>query len=313
MNPDDEDFRRLTDEYSSTNLQATSGYCAVWVIAGLLLVGCNKSHPESTEFGGFSVDRFQLDGRYCAVVKPIRHFDTDGNRIESPVDGAADGRPWALQARFFHGAPQLQSALLERGFHYAWIDVSDSFGNAAAMAALDRFHDYVCREYQLSETAVLEGFSRGGLIAMNWASRNPSRVAGIYLDAPVLDFRSWPAGNGSGKGSPENWKKCLAAWELTESEALKFEDGPLSETNLRLLASADIPILTVCGDADDIVPYQENSAVLIERYKLLGGSIDSILKTGGGHHPHCLEDPRPIVAFIENAFQAGVILVNDEG
>ena len=42
--------------------------------------------------------------------------------------------------------------------------------------------------------------SRGGLIIYNWATANPKKVACIYGDAPVCDFKSWPGGKGKGKG-----------------------------------------------------------------------------------------------------------------
>lgn len=59
-----------------------------------------------------------------------------------------------------------------------------------------------------------------------------------------------------------------------------------------------MPILGVCGAADDVVPMAENTNVLKERYEALGGSIRVIAKEGVGHHPHSLEDPTEIVDFI---------------
>ena len=52
------------------------------------------------------------------------------------------------------------------------------------------------------------------------------------------------------------------------------------------------------GDADEVVPYEENTALLAEKYEAAGGKIELIRKEGVGHHPHCLEDPKPIVNFI---------------
>jgi lysophospholipase L1-like esterase len=53
----------------------------------------------------------------------------------------------------------------------------------------------------------------------------------------------------------------------------------------------------VAGDADDLVPYNENTAVLKQRYEALGGAISVIIKKGFGHE-HGLPDPTPIVDFI---------------
>ena len=57
-------------------------------------------------------------------------------------------------------------------------------------------------------------------------------------------------------------------------------------------------MLAVVGDADDVVPVEENMAVVERKYRAMGGSIRVIHKPGMGHHPHSLPDPAPIVDFI---------------
>ena len=64
------------------------------------------------------------------------------------------------------------------------------------------------------------------------------------------------------------------------------------------MAQAHIPLLHVVGDADEVVPVTENTAILEQRYRALGGSIQVIHKPGVGHHPHSLQDPAPIVEFV---------------
>ena len=132
--------------------------------------------------------------------------------------------------------------------------------------------------------------------SLNWAARHPDRVACIYNDAPVCDFKSWPLGRGSGKGSPKDWQRCLEAYGFTEDEALAYKLNPVD--NLAPLAAAKIPLLHVCGDADDVVPFAENTKLVEERYQALGGPITVIVKPGVGHHPHSLKDPQPIVDFV---------------
>ncbi|MCK5712952.1 MAG: SGNH/GDSL hydrolase family protein, partial [Hyphomicrobiaceae bacterium] len=64
--------------------------------------------------------------------------------------------------------------------------------------------------------------------------------------------------------------------------------------------------LHVCGDSDTLVPMEENTDILEERYKKLGGRIQTIIKKGIGHHPHSLKDPTKIVRFIcEHTAAAG--------
>jgi alpha-beta hydrolase superfamily lysophospholipase len=88
----------------------------------------------------------------------------------------------------------------------------------------------------------------------------------------------------------------LKLYGLTEEEALKFTGNPVDA--LEPLADQKVPILSICGDSDDAVPYQENTSILAERYKKMDGPIEVILKPGIGHHPHSLKDPTRIVDFI---------------
>ena len=141
------------------------------------------------------------------------------------------------------------------------------------------------------------GLSRGGLYCYNWAAANPDQVACIYGDAPVCDFKSWPGGKGKGKGSAGDWKLILERFHFkNEEEALASKQNPID--NLEALAKNNVPLLHVFGDADDVVPWDENTGLIAERYKQLGGKIELIRKPGVGHHPHGLEDSTPIIEFI---------------
>lgn len=52
------------------------------------------------------------------------------------------------------------------------------------------------------------------------------------------------------------------------------------------------------------MPHSENSEVVYDRYKALGGPVERIVKPGQGHHPHGLGDPGPIVEFFEKRRKA---------
>lgn len=264
-------------------------FAVAWVLAaGSLQVVAGPAQSPETEFPGnrsdwHGFDRFDFkhEGRSCIVVRP---------------ETAASGRPWIWRARFFGHEPQVDVALLKRGYHLAYCDVAGLFGSPQAVAIWDRFYALLTDRYRLSPKPVLEGMSRGGLMIYNWAAANPERVACIYGDAPVCDFRSWPGGRGQGRGSESAWKACLKAYGLTEAQALQYRHNPIDR--LEPLAAARVPILHVVGEADDVVPVAENSAVIEHRYRQLGGRIRVISKPGVGHHPHSLEDPEPIVRFI---------------
>jgi alpha-beta hydrolase superfamily lysophospholipase len=87
----------------------------------------------------------------------------------------------------------------------------------------------------------------------------------------------------------------LKVYGFTEEQALAYRKNPVD--NLGPLAKANIPILAVIGDADEVVPVSENINLVEARYQALGGRIRVIRKPGGKHHPHSLTDPAPIVDF----------------
>ena len=267
------------------------------ILAAVCLAGAAvTAQPETaapfpgakTSWNGYDQYTFPHDGRTCYVVPPKQ---------------AAPGKPWIWRARFWGHEPQTDLALLAKGFHLVYMDVGGLFGCPRAVAHWNAFYTYLTGEHGLAKKAALEGMSRGGLIIFNWAAANPDKVACIYADAPVCDFKSWPGGQGKGQGSPGDWAACMKAYGFaSEAEALAYRGNPID--NLAPLAKAKVPLLHVCGAADRTVPVAENTAIVEERYKALGGEITVILKEGVGHHPHSLKDPAPIVDFILKHTQA---------
>jgi pimeloyl-ACP methyl ester carboxylesterase len=205
---------------------------------------------------------------------------------------AAAGRPWIWRTEFFGDEPQVDLALLARGWHVAYIDAKNMYGGPKAMALYGQFYAHVVVNYRLAKRVVIEGFSRGGLYAFNFAATHPARVAAIYLDAPVLDIRSWPGRNRASK----EWADCLEAYGLSEESLVAFRGNPLDR--VVPVAKGGVPVIAVCGEADTTVPFAENTALLEKRFHELGGTMKVILKPGGEHHPHSLKDPTPVVEFL---------------
>ena len=75
-----------------------------------------------------------------------------------------------------------------------------------------------------------------------------------------------------------------------------FKGNPID--NLAPIAAAGIPIISVCGDSEQTVPYKENMDVVRSRYLAAGGPVEVILKKECDHHPHSLDNPEPVVDFI---------------
>lgn len=158
---------------------------------------------------------FQL---HCPNGKPRKkNFLVNGRESfcdcpEKPLEG----NPWIWRAEFFGAFAQADKALLERGWHLAYHKVSDLYGCPSAIQWMHEFRETAVKELELSQKAVLFGFSRGGLYACNYALTYPAEVSALYLDAPVLDIRSWPGGKGTGCGAEREWQECLSCYGLTE-------------------------------------------------------------------------------------------------
>ncbi|MCB8933294.1 MAG: SGNH/GDSL hydrolase family protein [Fimbriimonadaceae bacterium] len=237
-----------------------------------------------TDYHGFDRYDFDVDGTRAIVVTP-----------KALTPGSS--RPWIWRAEFFDLRPELDLALLSRGFCLAYIEVGNTFGAPSALAHWDAFYDLLTKRYGLSKKPTLEGLSRGGLYVYNWAARHPNSVSVIYGDNPVCDFKSWPGGKGTGPGSPDDWEKLQRDYGFaSEAEALVYKLNPID--NLAPLAKAHVPIIHCAADADEVVPYLENTSILKDRYERLGGTIEVIVKHGFKHHPHGLDDPTPLVEFI---------------
>ena len=224
---------------------------------------------------------FQIQGRKAFLVEPTK---------------PAAGKPWIWRTEFFGHEPQADIALLDKGFFLAYVDMTNLYGGPLAMSIMDEMYLTAIGKHSLSEKVVLEGFSRGGLFALNWAARNPAKVACIYNDAPVCDFTSWPGGKGQGKGSPADWERLKKVYAMRDEEAASSPWNPINQ--LETIAKAKIPLLHVCGATDDAVPIAENSLIVQKQMVALGGSFTLISKPNCNHHPHSLKDPTRIVNFI---------------
>ncbi len=237
-----------------------------------------------SNFYGFDLTDFKMDQIPCKIVRPKK---------------VAKGSPWVLRARFWGHEPQTDIALLERGFHIAYCDVGNLFGGAEAVNRWNQFYADMTT-LGLSEKVVLEGMSRGGLIIYNWAVENPEKVACIYADAPVLDGTSWPGGFGNGKGSPSDWEKFKKVYKISSDKEIgSFKGNPIHK--VKEIVTAGFPMMHVCGEADKVVPVDENTRRFENEIKALGGEISVVYKKDVGHHPHSLKNPTSIIDFVLRA------------
>jgi pimeloyl-ACP methyl ester carboxylesterase len=129
--------------------------------------------------------------------------------------------------------------------------------------AWDRWYKFLTQEHGLAKKAAFIGMSKGGVNEFNWGVANPDKVACIYADNPALYDEDFAR-------IPE-------------------------------LAKHDIPLLHICGSEDMLL--QRHTLVIENMYHQSGGSITVIVKEGHAHHPHSLQNPKPIADWIEQHMQ----------
>lgn len=265
----------------------TSASIVLFLLLGFAVGAADAAFPgKVTPWMGHERHDFDFDGKAATVVVP-----------KEPLPG----KPWAWRGEFFGAFAEADAELVKRGFHIAYLRVPDLFGAPEAQKLWLPFYEELTGRYGLSKKPALIGMSRGGLYCFNWAAAHPDKVSCIWADAAVCDFKSWPGGAlkglGKGKGSEVEWQKMLKAYGFTnDAQAIAYRGNPVD--NLKPIAKAKIPLLLVYGDADDLVLPEENSLVVAERYKKIGGPLTVIPKPGVGHHPHSLTNPTPIVEFV---------------
>lgn len=259
-------------------------WCCAWVLAWCApaCIAAAEFPGPVSDWHGFRRHDFELAGHPVLVVAPAE-----------PVEG----RPWVWHGEFFGHKPAPDIALLKQGFHIVYVRVPDLLGGPPAVAAWNACYRELTETYGFARKVALVGLSRGGLYCYNWAAANPDRVACLYGDAPVCDYKSWPGGRGTGPGSPRDWALVLKVYGFADdAAALAYDKNPVD--NLAPLAEHHVPLLHVYGDADEVVPWRENTGLVADRYRALGGEITLITKPGVGHHPHGLEDSTPIIEFL---------------
>ena len=220
---------------------------------------------------------FVLYGRHATVVVPKK---------------AAKGNPWIWRPAFFDAFPPVDVALLEKGFHIAYYDLTHLYGSPRSVELGHKFHEAMHHEWGLSDKVVVEGLSRGGYFAFQWAKKYPELTACLYVDAPVCDVTSWP-----GKKEKDLWNGFLNEWGIQDAQPEDgFEGNALNA--VKAIAENHIPIMAVCGGADKVVPYKDNFFKVRNALMERGGIVEEIVKPDCDHHPHSLENPEPIVDFI---------------
>ena len=204
-------------------------------------------------------------------------------------------RNWLLKTEYFGAFPSFEVEMLARGWHLAFIKNVTRWCLDEDLDLKRRFADHLREGYGLAEKCVPVGMSCGGMIACKLAAKYPEIISALYLDAPVMNLLSCPAGLGlAGDGMMQEFTRATG---MTLADLICYREHPMDK--IPELIKNNIPIVMVYGDSDDVVPYSENGAMLEAQYRRAGTELLTIGKSGCGHHPHGLEDNSPIIEFVE--------------
>lgn len=229
-------------------------------------------------WNGFSGVEFEFLGLPATVIRP--NVKPTGK--------------WALKTEYKDAFPDTEIELLNRGFHVAF---NQNFNRWAEWRDLERkaeFIKFVSEIFDLNEKCVLVGMSCGGMYAVKLAAICPERIEALYLDAPVMNLLSCPAG--MGVGTDVLFDEFFSFTGISKVDLLSYRDNPIDKMDI--LLRADIPIVLVAGDSDVVVPYHENGEILEKYYKERGGRIKVHIKQDCGHHPHGLADAKIVATEI---------------
>lgn len=231
-------------------------------------------------WNGFKRIDFSFEGRSAILVCP---------------QNANENKNWLLKTEYFNAFPEFEIEMVKRGWHLAFVDNITRWCLDEDLDLKKRLATYLSEEYGLYGKCVTVGMSCGGITASKFAAKYPECVSAIYLDAPVLNFLSCPAG--LGKANDEMMPEFIQATGMDLPQLISYREHPIDK--MPLLLENKIPIILVYGDSDSIVPYEENGAVLEKYYRENGGIISAIGKANCAHHPHGLDDNTPIIEFVE--------------
>jgi sialidase-1 len=223
----------------------------------------------ASKWNGYQKQAFTIAGHAAYVVMP--HV-------------AAPGKPWVWRTSFPDYQPVVDLELVRNGYHIGYIEVLDMLGSDSALDLVDQFYAQVRSQWGLAEKMAVEPCSRGGLPAYRYAARHPERVACIYGDVPVMDFKSWPL---KWNSKPTEWPKVMSSYGFkNDAEAMAYPGNPIDQ--LAPLAKAGIPIRHVICLNDKVVPPEQNTLEARRRLKQLGSDMEVISvkesNEADGHH-----------------------------
>ncbi len=238
---------------------------------------------ENSLWNGFKIEEFIFAERKARLVYP--DCEKNGKLL--------------LKTEYWDAFPNLEIECLKRGYCLCNIEHYTRWGASEEIDIMADFVRHVAKKLGFKEKCIPVGMSCGGLQGTLLAEKYPELVSVLYLDAPVLNILSM-ANLGEcpvTAASALFWRELVATYGFSRSTIVNFRKSPID--NMAPLIENNIPIIMLYGNMDNVVVYEENGKVLENYYKENGGIMKVIPRSMCEHHPHGLDDPTPIINFIE--------------
>jgi predicted esterase len=207
-------------------------------------------------------------------------FEIDGHKaFVYAAPEPAKEKPWLWYAPTLKGVSLVErklyfESLMHAGISIAGFDLGEVRGAPASTAKFSLFYEEMVRR-SWSPKPILLGQSRGGMMMLAWAMGNPDKVRAFVGIYPVCNLASWSLKNSKAD--------TLADFAMPEAELVATLGQFNPVDNLQGLLANKVPMFVVHGDSDVVVPYDDNTRVLKERYEAGGGQITVKLIPGEGH------------------------------
>ena len=231
----------------------------------------------------FEAKKFEFCGRTATIVYP----------------NVTPNRRMLLKPEYLDAFPNFDIAMLNRGYYLIFISHESRWAPDEEIHIMADFVRYCAKELDADLRCIIEGMSCGGLQGARFAQEYPELTAVLYLDNPVLNMLSmYGLGACDDPSLPYFRREIINTFDVDDSTILNFRNSPIDK--MEKLIENNIPVLLLYGNADPVVIYRENGKVLEDYYKVNGGNIKVICRTMAKHHPHGLENPEPIIRFVED-------------
>lgn len=238
---------------------------------------------QESLWNGYKRLDFQFEGHNAILVVP---------------DQPTSDKRWMFKTEYFGAFPNFEIEMLGKGYYLTHVKNTTRWCLPEDTQRQVRFAKFLQEEFGLYQKCMTVGMSCGGMQAIYLAAAAPELVALAYVDAPVMNLLSCPGCVGA--STIDAFEEFTKARGMTKADLINYRHHPID--CVPKLIENRIPVFLICGDSDQIVPYEENGAHLYRMYTQAGGTIQQILKPGCDHHPHGIQDTAPLMAFVEQYY-----------